>query len=54
VVVVVIHFIFGIAEFFRNYLFEMLKFKEITREGNIYPKKIVKMQELLASSQIHH
>jgi hypothetical protein len=50
-VVVVIYFIFGISEFFRNYLFEMLKFKEITREGNIYPQKFVKMQELLASSQ---
>jgi hypothetical protein len=32
-------------------LFEILKIKEITREGNIHPKKIVKMQDLLASSQ---
>jgi hypothetical protein len=27
--------IFGNAEIFRNYLLEMLKFKEITREGKI-------------------
>jgi hypothetical protein len=51
---VLFYFIFGIFEFLRNYLFKILKFKEITREGNIHQKKNCENARASCFKPIHH